>query len=106
MVIFMEGDKEICLSPVPHLHIFEAGDLVHVFEGTGVGKLWNRSAAWFGRVVGREGNTYFVRNRILSAKGNPSRVDGQFMKLQTDFTLGSGSEERVHFRTLSKRTRD
>ena len=28
------------------------------------------------------------------------------MKLQTDFTLASGSEDRVHFRTLSKRTRE
>jgi hypothetical protein len=102
----MEGEKEIGLSPVPRLHIFEAGDLVHVFEGTGVGKLWNRSAGWFGRVVGREGDTYLVRNRILSAKGSPARIDGLFMKLQTDYTLGSGSEERMHFRTLSKRTRD
>jgi hypothetical protein len=42
----------------------------------------------------------------LTAKGSPTRVDGQYMRLQRDFTLGSGSEERVHFRSLSKRTRD
>jgi hypothetical protein len=79
-----------------------------VFEGKGVGKLWNRSAGWFRRVVGRDGdgNTYFVRNRILSAKGSSARVDGEYMTLQTDFTLARGSEERVHFRTLSKRTRE
>ena len=28
------------------------------------------------------------------------------MKVQVDFGLTSGSEERVHFRSLSKRTRD
>ncbi len=102
MVKIMEGGKEISLSPVPFCHCIEEGDLVHDFEGTGVGKLWNRSAGWFGRVVGRDGNTYFVQNRILSAKGSPAHVEGQFMKLQVDFTLASGSEERVHFRTLSK----
>ncbi len=101
-----EGAKEICVSPLVHLHhAFRDGDLVHVFEGTGVGKVGNRGAGWFGRVVGREGNTYLVRNRILSARGSPTRVEGEYMKLQTDFTLGSVSEERVHFRTLSKRTR-
>ncbi len=63
MVIFMEVGKDIFLSPGPSCHGFKEGDLVHVFEGTGVGKLWNRSAGWFGRVVGRDGdgNTYFVR---------------------------------------------
>jgi hypothetical protein len=106
VVKIMEGDKEIGLSPVPSFHSFAEGDLVHVFEGTGVAKLWNRSAGWFGRVVGRDGNTYLVRNRILSAKGSPARVDGQFMKLQADFTLAGGSEERVHFHSLSKRTRE
>jgi hypothetical protein len=102
----MDGGKEICCSPVIPLYVYRDGDLVHVFEGTGVGKVNNRVAGWFGRVVGREGNTYLVRNRLLTAKGSPTRVDGQFLKLQRDFTLGSGSEERVHFRTLSKRTRD
>ena len=101
----MEGVKEISVSPLVHHHAFCDGDLVHVFEGTGVGKVDNRSVGWFGRVVGREGNTYMVRNRILSARGSPTRVEGQYMKLQTDFTIGSVSEERVHFRTLSKRTR-
>jgi hypothetical protein len=110
VVIVMEVVKDICLSPGPFCRGFKEGDLVHVFEGTGVEKLWNRSAGWFGRVVGRDGdgNTYFVlvRNRILSAKGSPARVDGEYMTLQTDFTLASRSEERVHFRTLSKRTRE
>lgn len=102
----MDGGKEICCSPLIPLRVFHDGDLVHVFEGTGVGKVDGRGVGWFGRVVGREGDTYLVRNRILSAKGSPSRVDGQYLKLQRDFTLGSGSEQRVHFRTLSKRTRE
>jgi hypothetical protein len=38
--------------------------------------------------------------------GGATRVDGQYLKLQRDFTLGSGSEQRVRFRTLSKRTRE
>ena len=106
----MEGGKEISCSPVIPVHEFHDGDLVHVFEGTGVGQVHNRAAGWFGRVVGREGNTYLVRNRLYTAKGSPSRVDGVFLKLQRDYSCGtgaqSGSEERVHFRTLSKRTRD
>jgi hypothetical protein len=102
----MDGGNEICCSPVIPLHVYREGDFVHVFEGTGAGKVNNRVAGWFGRVVGREGTTYLVRNRLLTAKGSPTRVDGQFLKLQRDFTLGSGSEGRVHFRSLSKRTRD
>ena len=39
----MEGDKEISVSPLVHHHAFCDGDLVHVFEGTGVGKVDNRS---------------------------------------------------------------
>ncbi len=39
MVTFMEVGKDICLSPEPFCHGFKEGDLVHVFEGTGVGKL-------------------------------------------------------------------
>ncbi len=45
----MEGDKEMCVSPLVHLHAFRDGDLVHVFEGTGVGKADNWSVGWFGR---------------------------------------------------------
>jgi hypothetical protein len=101
----MEGENEICVSPLVQLHAFRDGDLVHLFEGTGVGKVGNRSVGWFGRVVGRDGDTYLVRNRLLAGRGSPTRVEGHFLKLQTDFTLGSVSEERVHFRTLSKRTR-
>ena len=93
-------------SPPPTVHEFANGDMVHVFEGTGVGNVKMRHAAWFGRVVGREGDTYFVRNRLLAAKGRPVMVDGKFMKKQTDSGLSCGTQERVHFRTLSKRTRE
>ena len=106
----MEGGKEMSCSPVIPEQEFHDGDLVHVFEGTGVGLVHNRAAGWFGRVVGREGSAYLVRNRLYTARGSPSRVDGEFLKLQRDFSCGtgaqSGSEERVHFRTLSKRTRE
>ncbi len=47
-----------------------------------------------------------MRNRLLNGRGTANRVLGQFIKLQTDFGLQVGSEERVHFRTLSKRTRE
>jgi hypothetical protein len=57
-------------------------------------------------VVGREGDAFLVRNRLLAAKGHPTVVEGQFMKLQVDFGFESGSGERVHFRNMSKRTRD
>ncbi len=83
----MEGDKEICVSPLVHRHAFCDGDLAHVFEGMGIGKVDNRSVGWFGRVVERERNTYMVRNRILSTRGSPTRVEGQYMKLQIDFTI-------------------
>ena len=39
--------------PVP---FFAEGDMVHVFEGTGVGKVGMRHVGWFGKVVGREGD--------------------------------------------------
>jgi hypothetical protein len=47
-----------------------------------------------------------VRNRILTAKGRPNRVEAQYIKKQVDFGLQSAIEDRVHFRNLSKRTRD
>jgi hypothetical protein len=90
-------------SPVP---TFGDGDMVHVFEGTGVGKKGGREVGWFGRVVGREGDAYLVRNRLLAAKGRPTLVEGQFMRIQVDFGLECGSGERVHFRNLGKRTRE
>ncbi len=94
-------------SPPPIVHEFHTGDMVHVFEGTGVGNVKTRHVAWFGRVVGREGDLYLVRNRVLAAKGRPSLVDGKFMQKQTDFGLGCGTDEkRVHFRNLTKRTRE
>ena len=94
------------LSPEPPVHLFAIGDMVHVFEGTGVGKEGLRNVGWFGKVVGREGDAFLVRNRLLAAKGRANRVQGEFMKLQVDFGMESGSGERVHFRNLSKRTRD
>lgn len=93
-------------SPEPPVPTFGEGDMVHVFEGTGAGKKGGRDVAWFGRVVGREGEAYLVRNRLLAAKGRPTLVEGKFMKLQVDFGLESGSGERVHFRNLGKRTRE
>ena len=53
-----------------------------------------------------EGETYLVRNRLLNGRGPANRVLGQFLKLQKDFGFQMGSEERVHFRSLSKRTRE
>jgi hypothetical protein len=103
----MEGEKDMFESPPPIVHEFHTGDMVHVFEGTGVGNVKTRHVAWFGRVVGREGDLYLVRNRVLAVKGRPSLVEGKFMQKQTDFGLGCGTDEkRVHFRNLTKRTRE
>ncbi len=92
---------QVFLSPEPYVHLFAVGDMIHVFEGTGVGKEGQRNIGWFGKVVGREGDAFLVRNRLLAAKGRPNLVDGQFMKLQSDFGFECGSGERVHFRNLS-----
>jgi hypothetical protein len=97
---------EFFLSPQPPVPLFAVGDMVLVFEGTGVGKEGLRNVGWFGKVVGREGDAFLVRNRLLAAKGRANLVQGEFMKLQVDFGMESGSGERVHFRNLSKRTRD
>ncbi len=51
MVIAMEGGNKMFVSPLPPQHVFEGGDLVHVFEGTGAGNKGVRSVGWFGRVV-------------------------------------------------------
>ena len=102
----MEEGRESLLSPEPLVPFFGVGDLVHVFEGTGVGREGLRNVGWFGKVVGREGGSYLVRNRLLAAKGRPNLVEGQFMKLQVDYGLECGSGERVHFRNLPKRTRE
>jgi hypothetical protein len=93
-------------SPGPPVLTFGDGDMVHVFEGTGVGKKGGREVGWFGRVVGMEGDAYLVRNRLLAAKGRPTLVEGKFMRLQVDFGLECVSGERVHFRNLGKRTRE
>ena len=98
-----KGTEFASPSSVPRLKVW---DLVHVFEGTGAGLVNGRDVGWFGKVVGMEGETYLVRNRLLNGRGPANRVLGQFLKLQTDFGLQMGSEERVHFRTLSKRTRE
>ena len=106
VLLDMEGGEQICVPSSPYVQKFKEGDMVHVFEGTGVGRVENRDVGWFGKVVGREGDFYLVRNRLLAARGRPNRVEAQYMKVQVDFGLTSGSEERVHFRSLSKRTRD
>jgi hypothetical protein len=102
----MEVGKEsftACPADIPD---FKIGDMVQVFEGAGAGNVKTRDVFWFGRVVGREGKTYLMRNRILIGKGSPNRVEGKYLKLQKDSGLHIGSEKRVHFRTLSKRTRE
>ena len=101
----MEGGGLSFLSPEP-VPLFKVGDSVHVFEGTGTGQVKNRSVAWFGRVVGMREGKFLVRNRILAGRGSPAVVEGQYLALQTDFGLGQGSGERIHYRTLSKRTRE
>ncbi len=80
-----EGDS--LLSPQLPVPIFAEGGMVHVFEGTGVGKESLRNVGWFGKVVGREGDVYLVRNRLLAAKGRPILVEEKFMRIQTDFGL-------------------
>ena len=102
----MEGRETICEPASPNMQVFKEGDMVHVFEGTGAGNVRSRDVGWFGKVVGRDGDVYLVRNRILTAKGRPNRVSAQYIKKQVDFGLQSASEDRVHFRNLSKRTRD
>ena len=53
----MEGGKEMSCSPVIPEQEFHDGDLVHVFEVTGVRQVKNIAAGWFGRVLEREENT-------------------------------------------------
>ena len=86
----MEGGDQICVPSTPYGQIFKEGDMVHVFEGTGVGRVKNRDQGWFGKVVGRDGDFFLVRNRLLAAKGRPTRVEPQYMKKQVDFGLTSG----------------
>ena len=100
----MELLEESFLSP-KFVPLFKNGDLVHVFEGTGSGQVKMRSVGWFGRVLGMKEGKYMVRNRILAEKGSPALIEGEYLTLQKDFGLGMVSEERTHFRTLSKRTR-
>ncbi len=49
-----EGGQRF-FSPQPPVPLFAVGDMVHVFEGTGVGKEGLRNVGWFGKVVGRGG---------------------------------------------------
>jgi hypothetical protein len=100
----MELLEESFLSP-EFVPLFIKGDLVHVFEGTGSGQVKMRSVGWFGRVLGMKEGKYMVRNRILAGKGSPALIQGEYLTLRKDFGLGMGSEERTHFRSLSKRTR-
>ena len=104
--IGMDGANEKDFASPLSLPRLKVGDLVHVFEGTGAGLVNGRDVGWFGKVVGMEGETYLVRNRLLNGRGPANRVLGQFLKLQKDFGFQMGSEERVHFRSLSKRTRE
>ena len=83
----MEEGGELLFSPEPPVPLFVDGDMVHVFEGTGVGQEGWRNVAWFGKVVGRQGAAYLVRNRMLAAKGRPNLVEGKYMKLQVDYGL-------------------
>ena len=100
----MEVGEDSFLSPEAR-PLFEKGDCVHVFEGTGSGQVKMRSVGWFGKVVGMEKGRYLVRNRILAGKGSPALVGGEYLTLQTDFGLGLGMGERTHFRNLGKRSR-
>ncbi len=56
----MEGRETICEPAPPNVQVFKEGDMVHVLEGTGVGKVRRRDVSWFGKVVGREGGFYLV----------------------------------------------
>jgi hypothetical protein len=100
----MEVGEKSFLSPEAR-PLFEKGDCVHVFEGTGSGQVKMRSVGWFGKVLGMKDGKYLVRNRILSAKGSPALIGGEYLTLQTDFGLGLGTGDRTHFRTLPKRIR-
>ena len=73
----MEGRETICEPASPNVEVFKEGDMVHVFEGTVVGKVRSRDVSWFEKVVAREGDFYLVRNRLLTAKGRPNRVEAQ-----------------------------
>ncbi len=87
--------------------LFKKGDLVHVFEGTGSGQVKMRSVGWFGRVIGRDaGGPVYGEKQNSVRKGAPSLIAGEYQALQKNFGVGVGTEERTHFRTLSKRTRE
>jgi hypothetical protein len=101
----MELGEESVQSPEAR-RLFENGDCVSVFEGCGSGQVKMRSVGWFGNVVGMKEGKYLVRNRILSGRGSPALIEGEYLALQKDFGLGLiSSGERTHYRTLSKRTR-
>ena len=100
----MEGEGLSFMSPELR-PLFVKGDFVHVFEGTGSGRVKNRSVGWFGKVLGMKEGKYLVRNRILAGKGSPALIEGGSTTLQRDFWLGLGTGERAQFRTLSKRSR-
>jgi hypothetical protein len=93
------------MSPELRPLFVKGKDCVQVYEGTGSGQVKMRSVDWFGRVLGMREGKYLVRNRILAGKGSPALIGGEYLTLQKDFGLGVGTEERTHFRTLSKRTR-
>ena len=100
----MEGEGAMFMSPELR-PLFVKGDCVQVFEGTGSGRVKNRSVGWFGKVLGMKEGKYLVRNRILAGKESPALIEGEYLTLQRDFGLGLGTGERAQFRTLSKRSR-
>ena len=104
-VLEMELGEKSVESPEAR-RLFEKGECVSVFEGSGSGQVKMRSVGWFGTVVGIKEGKYLVRNRILAGKGSPALIEGEYLGLQKDFGLGLfSSGERTHYRTLSKRTR-
>ena len=101
----MEVGEKSFLSPEAR-PLFEKGDCVSVFEGSGSWQVKMRSVGWFGKVVGMKQGKYLMRNRILAGRGSPALIEGEYLALQKDFGLGLiRSGERTHYRTLSKRTR-
>ena len=54
--VVMEAGGELCLPASPNVQVFNEGDMVHVFEGTGAGNVRSRDVGWFGKVVGRDGD--------------------------------------------------
>jgi hypothetical protein len=85
--VVIQGVGALGQPAPPNVGVFNEGDMVHVFDGTGAGNVRSRDVSWFGKIVGREGDVYLMRNRILTAKGRPNRVEAQYIKKHFDFGL-------------------